>query len=387
MRLRHITLLLDVLCPLLLTFTLVACGSGTEPTLEDVAPSAPTQPTPEPEGTAPTRPSAETDAATPIRPTPGESPLPEPGPDSFSPLPTPPGGALSAAATYLAAELGIPSQEVAMLSSEPVEWPDASLGCPQPGMGHAQVVTPGYRFILQAGGREYELHTDQTGQSVVICHTATQELGDPQAAFQALLTHLMQTYPGFGLDQQRGWVKQDITKEAVVGTTTWTWRSGEWTLEMTFPTAPQPAYESVLFHQQAGTVWRGTLEASGQVTPVHRPLALSSDVGPCDENLSPDTVREWAGVEIVVQQDVVHIDQVLSYTCCAELALSAGWDGQVVRVIETNVGEVCRCMCGYPIIANIDGLDPGTYTVEVWGVQHFDVHPLELLGSTEVTVP
>jgi hypothetical protein len=289
--------------------------------------------------------------------------------------------------TYLAAELDVTSEEVAMLSSEPVEWPDTSLGCPQPGEMYAQVITPGYRFLLQAKGQEYEVHTDQTGQSVVICQPASGSLSDPQAAFQVLLAHLIQTYPGFGLDQQRGWVKQDITKAGTVGTSTWAWRGGEWTLEMSFPIVPQPAYENVLFHQQAGTVWLGTLEADGQVTPVYKPLALSFDVGPCDENLSPDTVREWAGVKIVVQQDVVHIDQVLSYTCCAELALSAGRDGQIVRVIETNVGEVCRCMCGYPVIANMDGLDPGTYTVEVWGVQHLDIHPLELLGSAEVTVP
>jgi hypothetical protein len=37
--------------------------------------------------------------------------------------------------------------------------------------------------------------------------------------------------------------------------------------------------------------------------------------------------------------------------------------------------------------ADLTGLPAGTYAVEVWGVQHYDVHPLELLGSGEVTIP
>lgn len=103
---------------------------------------------------------------------PGESPLPEPG---TSPLPTllaPSAAAAAAAAvTYLSAELGISQDEVTILSSEPVNWPDTSLGCPQPGMMYAQMITPGYRFLVEAKGNEYEIHTDQTGRSVVVCET------------------------------------------------------------------------------------------------------------------------------------------------------------------------------------------------------------------------
>ena len=40
-----------------------------------------------------------------------------------------------------------------------------------------------------------------------------------------------------------------------------------------------------------------------------------------------------------------------------------------------------------PVTAQLTGLPAGTYTVEVWGVQHFDLHSLELLGSAEVTIP
>jgi len=43
-------------------------------------------------------------------------------------------------------------------------------------------------------------------------------------------------------------------------------------------------------------------------------------------------------------------------------------------------------MCGYEPSAELNGLQPGTYTVEIWGVQYVPMHPLELLGSAEVTI-
>lgn len=36
----------------------------------------------------------------------------------------------------------------------------ASLGCPQPGMVYAEVLTPGYLILLEANNDEYEYHTD-----------------------------------------------------------------------------------------------------------------------------------------------------------------------------------------------------------------------------------
>jgi hypothetical protein len=235
---------------LLLILALVGCAPTTEPTPEPIPTSPP------PTWPAPTKTPA---------PQPDTSPLPEPGTSPISPLPSPPTPA-AAAGAYLASELGITPQEVTVLTSEPVEWPDASLGCPQPGMMYAQVITPGYSFLLDAAGKQYTIHTDLTGQSVIVCQPESGDLNDPKVAFRRLLAHLIQTAPDLGLDQQEAWTHQDITKAATVGTTTWAWRSGEWTLEMTFHEIPMPDYESVLFHQQAGTVWSGTLQANGQIT-------------------------------------------------------------------------------------------------------------------------
>lgn len=60
----------------------------------------------------------------------------------------------------LAARLATDSDSIAVVSRELVQWPDASLSNPQPGMVYAQVITPGFRLILEAAGQTYEYHTD-----------------------------------------------------------------------------------------------------------------------------------------------------------------------------------------------------------------------------------
>ena len=39
------------------------------------------------------------------------------------------------------------------------EWPDAGLGCPEPGKLYAQVLTPGYAITLEAGSRRLVYHS------------------------------------------------------------------------------------------------------------------------------------------------------------------------------------------------------------------------------------
>ena len=55
-----------------------------------------------------------------------------------------------------------------MLKVEAVEWRDSSLGCPEPGKAYLQVITPGYLFVLEAGGKTYEYHADR-GNRVILC--------------------------------------------------------------------------------------------------------------------------------------------------------------------------------------------------------------------------
>ncbi len=76
--------------------------------------------------------------------------------------------AVLAAKRDMASRLGVPIEEVRVVQVEAVEWPDASLGCPEPGKMYIQVITPGYRIVLQAAGKTFEYHTDR-GSRAVLC--------------------------------------------------------------------------------------------------------------------------------------------------------------------------------------------------------------------------
>ncbi|MCC6992080.1 MAG: hypothetical protein IT181_23955 [Acidobacteria bacterium] len=54
----------------------------------------------------------------------------------------------------------VAASAVSVVLIEPREWPDRSLGCPEPGMGYAQSITPGFLIVVEAGGRRLRYHTD-----------------------------------------------------------------------------------------------------------------------------------------------------------------------------------------------------------------------------------
>ncbi len=75
---------------------------------------------------------------------------------------------LNRARQEVAQKAGVDPTEVTVVQVESVDWPDSSLGCPEPGRAYSQVVTPGYRFLLQAKGQSYDYHTDM-GYRLVLC--------------------------------------------------------------------------------------------------------------------------------------------------------------------------------------------------------------------------
>ncbi len=74
----------------------------------------------------------------------------------------------SLAITDLSTSKGISAERIKATKVEEVNWPDTSLGCPEPGMLYAQVITPGYRIILSDGDTEYEYHSDAIAH-IVLC--------------------------------------------------------------------------------------------------------------------------------------------------------------------------------------------------------------------------
>jgi hypothetical protein len=59
----------------------------------------------------------------------------------------------------LAQRLNIVLTQIDVIEAKAVVWPDASLGCPQPGMRYKQVPEDGALIVLQANGMTYEYHS------------------------------------------------------------------------------------------------------------------------------------------------------------------------------------------------------------------------------------
>ena len=67
----------------------------------------------------------------------------------------------------LSGRLGITPASITVREVTEVDWPDASLGCPQPGMVYIQVITPGQRIVLEANRQTYEYHAGRG--RVILC--------------------------------------------------------------------------------------------------------------------------------------------------------------------------------------------------------------------------
>lgn len=105
---------------------------------------------------------------------PGPSPIPG-GPESSSPGPS---GLQPAASASIPADLlermvsdfaateKVGPADVQVVATQDVQWPDGSLGCPQPGMFYNQMITPGYRVELRAGDAVGDYRAARSGTFV-----------------------------------------------------------------------------------------------------------------------------------------------------------------------------------------------------------------------------
>lgn len=144
-------------------------------------PSQPAATIPAPMATTPNEVAAPVTATTPLTPsmtitatetltTPVEA---APG-DAAPQLSTDEQAIVAAAIALVAAEIGADQATITLVDLQAVEWPDSSLGCPQPDMMYMQVITPGYQLTLQdEAGVTYAVHSerDPAGQ-VVLCQDA-----------------------------------------------------------------------------------------------------------------------------------------------------------------------------------------------------------------------
>lgn len=93
----------------------------------------------------------------------------------FTPMPTdfptPASGVekvIELAKADLAQRLSISTNQISLVEATEVEWSDSSLDCPQPDMAYLQVITPGYRILLESSGNVYEYHSNRDAY-VVYC--------------------------------------------------------------------------------------------------------------------------------------------------------------------------------------------------------------------------
>jgi len=71
-----------------------------------------------------------------------------------------------AAIGALSENLGLPADKIRLVSTEAADWPDNCLGVAEEGLDCAQAITPGFRILLQANGREVEYRTNEEGTHI-----------------------------------------------------------------------------------------------------------------------------------------------------------------------------------------------------------------------------
>jgi hypothetical protein len=64
-------------------------------------------------------------------------------------------------------------QNIEIIRSQAVTWPDGSLGCPQQGMAYIQVLIEGYWVVLKIDGLEYDYRVSDNG-NFILCKDSLQ---------------------------------------------------------------------------------------------------------------------------------------------------------------------------------------------------------------------
>jgi hypothetical protein len=80
----------------------------------------------------------------------------------------------------LAKRTNLPTSDIKLMGYSFEQFSDSSLGCPKSGQRYSQVITPGFRFQLQAAGQLYDYRATASGTRVLLCTTPDIFSGTPQ---------------------------------------------------------------------------------------------------------------------------------------------------------------------------------------------------------------
>lgn len=151
---------------------MVLCENGQPVVLSSVASTPVAQALSSP---SPTSAPATPQPAPPSRPA---KPTRLPQPTVQAPAPTaqpkevPPMSATSANAQKViekhVADFAVDKASISVISEEDVEWSSSALGCEKPGMAYLDVITPGFRVVIEQGGRQYQYHGARSGY-IILC--------------------------------------------------------------------------------------------------------------------------------------------------------------------------------------------------------------------------
>ena len=127
-------------------------------------------------------------------------------------------------------------------------------------------------------------------------------------------------------------------------------------------------------------------------TPLTAPK-LTYEVGGCGDQKAGEIKRGASlqnEVEVSVGDSSIKLLHHLRYVCCAEIEVELASveevDGQVlIKLLEKNVGEMCKCICSYEVSIKLSGLKSGTYRIQIIGVEFEDM-PTEVLWEGIVKI-
>ena len=80
--------------------------------------------------------------------------------------------------------------------AQPVQWRDSSLGCARGGGMYMQVITPGYRILVQAGDDLLEYHSAEGQPLARLCNPDVVQARDRQRSRDLLLAPAAPTHSG-----------------------------------------------------------------------------------------------------------------------------------------------------------------------------------------------
>jgi len=89
----------------------------------------------------------------------------------------------------VAENLGLPVEDIVVISAEAREFSDSSLGCPAPDTAYLQVLTPGHQVIVEGDGRRFDVRV--SGTSGKICHRRKSAPPTPDRSRDAATSELI----------------------------------------------------------------------------------------------------------------------------------------------------------------------------------------------------